>query len=380
VTVRNPDILEGILHEAHHWVAETAKYVGGSPDRAHGALRAVIQALRDSLPFEEAVKFANRLPVLLRGMYYEGWNPAQPPDSDLTREKFLARVAEKLPGRIGIDPEAATAAVFRALRTLNEGKMAHLTSAWPKPLLDLPVLGTVASDGAPPLAPGAAALEKKAEEIKVAMDRAELDGAPQEELPLILDKVRNVQSSFAGAGSESGLQKLNQWLQQLMEETGWTDRHQALNIVRAVLQGLRERLPRNEALHLGRELPPALRGIYFEAWNPDLKPSEERTLEAFRSDVAERLVGVFDLSPDDAGIAVFRFLAGKISIGELVDVRRRLPKSIRDFWPEARVGLEAAKGAAARRTRIRSARGKSVMPAMSRRKLHPTRVAKSRKS
>jgi hypothetical protein len=43
-------------------------------------------------------------------------------------------------------PEAAAHAVFQALRTLTEGKMAHLSRGWPNVLRDFPVLGKTMTD------------------------------------------------------------------------------------------------------------------------------------------------------------------------------------------------------------------------------------------
>ena len=43
------------------------------------ALRAVLQTLRDQLPVNEAVHFASQLPLLLRGLLFEEWRPANVP-------------------------------------------------------------------------------------------------------------------------------------------------------------------------------------------------------------------------------------------------------------------------------------------------------------
>ena len=62
---------------------------------AYKALRAVLQTLRDRLPMQEAVHFGAQLPMLLRGLYYEGWKPAQTPIK-MSREEFLQAVGEKI--------------------------------------------------------------------------------------------------------------------------------------------------------------------------------------------------------------------------------------------------------------------------------------------
>jgi uncharacterized protein (DUF2267 family) len=56
---------------------------------AYGALRAVLHALRDRLTPEQAVHFGAQLPILVRGVYYEGWRIAGKPASDRQVDEFF---------------------------------------------------------------------------------------------------------------------------------------------------------------------------------------------------------------------------------------------------------------------------------------------------
>lgn len=64
------------------------------------------------------------------------------------------------------------------------------------------------------------------------------------------------------------LQKTHLWLDDLMAELGWQDRHKAYLALRAVLHTLRDRLTVEEAAHLGAQLPMLIRGFYYEGWDP----------------------------------------------------------------------------------------------------------------
>src|SRR4051812_20522075 len=67
----------------------------GDEDRAMHALRAGLQALRDRLSVDEAAQLAAQLPLIVRGMFFEGWVPSGKPLRIRHREEFLELVRQK---------------------------------------------------------------------------------------------------------------------------------------------------------------------------------------------------------------------------------------------------------------------------------------------
>lgn len=118
----DPEIIEHSVEKAHVWLGEVAEELGVT-DRhyAYRALRAVLHTLRDRLTVDVAAKLAAQLPTLIRGVYYEDWNPSRTPLPIHDAEAFLDHVVAE--GRMGGETEAslAVAAVSRVLRR-------HLTS------------------------------------------------------------------------------------------------------------------------------------------------------------------------------------------------------------------------------------------------------------
>ena len=88
--------LEGIDHavqQTHIWINEIDQKLGwGNKPRAYRLLKAVLHALRDHLPVNEAVDLGAQLPTLIRGVYYDQWRPAATPVKDRHLEGFLAAI------------------------------------------------------------------------------------------------------------------------------------------------------------------------------------------------------------------------------------------------------------------------------------------------
>jgi uncharacterized protein (DUF2267 family) len=72
---------------------------------ALSVLRNVLHQLRDRLTPEEAVELGAQLPVIVRGIYYEGWRPSRTPEKVRSKQAFLDEVTMKLlPRRLPPEP------------------------------------------------------------------------------------------------------------------------------------------------------------------------------------------------------------------------------------------------------------------------------------
>ena len=127
--------------------------------------------------------------------------------------------------------------------------------------------------------------------------------------------------------------RANQWLDDLNAELGWEERYDAYIALRAVLQALRDVLPLEEVVDFGAQLPMVIRGFYYEGWG-GAPPAAPPDRDLFIALVSDQLAEAF-LAPDGEGVvrAVFRFLARRVSEGEIYHVGRRLPRPLRSLWP-----------------------------------------------
>lgn len=111
--------LDHAVHTASIWIRDVDDKLGwDSRERSYMALKAVLHGLRDQLTIDESAHFAAQLPLIIRGVYYEGWKPSRTPARDRDLNKFLDRVRKQYtqaPGPDMIDPVWICRAVIAVL-------------------------------------------------------------------------------------------------------------------------------------------------------------------------------------------------------------------------------------------------------------------------
>lgn len=165
---------ETTLHKTNTWISEVAARLE-LDDRhaAYRALRAVLQALRDRLTVDEACQLAAQLPLLLRGVWFEGYRPSGKPVADRSLAGFLDAIrTHHGPGPL--DPETAASAVFAVLeRHVSAGEVADVQNMlpravralWPQSGPAVLVLTEEPGGAAPAEAPAAAPAPESDQEV-----------------------------------------------------------------------------------------------------------------------------------------------------------------------------------------------------------------------
>jgi uncharacterized protein (DUF2267 family) len=106
--------------------------------KAFVGLRAALHALRDRLPPEEIAHLGAQLPMLLKGVYFDGWAPSRQPLKIRQRSEFVERVRHYIGDDPGIDPELCTDALFELLSEhVSRGEIADIVQTWPHELRQL---------------------------------------------------------------------------------------------------------------------------------------------------------------------------------------------------------------------------------------------------
>jgi uncharacterized protein (DUF2267 family) len=124
--------------QAQQWVNELAEDLNWNERRANRLLRCVLHAVRDWLSPEEMTDLSAQLPVLIRGIYFEGWKPLETPVWARKKEDFIDRVQDAFSDDLLNDPDRAVAAVFRLLdRHVSHGEIVQVRNSMKKTLRDL---------------------------------------------------------------------------------------------------------------------------------------------------------------------------------------------------------------------------------------------------
>lgn len=119
------EVFDTTLQKTNGWLADLMKSMEiENRHAAYQTLRAVLHTLRDRLSTEEVADLAAGMPMLVRGLFYEGWTPGRSTRPDRIEDAFFQDVLRHYGGRPYADPPKMCAAVFHLLeRHLPEGEI-----------------------------------------------------------------------------------------------------------------------------------------------------------------------------------------------------------------------------------------------------------------
>jgi len=130
---------------------------------------------------------------------------------------------------------------------------------------------------------------------------------------------------------DRSVEKAHVWINDLADEMGTKDHHQAYRVLRAFLHGLRDHLSVDEGAQLAAQLPIFVRGVFYEGWEPSRVPRHARDVEGFLTRIADEAGLAGQTEASFAASAASRVLRRHVSAGEAISVVRALPEHLRDL-------------------------------------------------
>ena len=127
------EVFDKTIQTTNIWLDEVMADIGPDRQVAWKVLGVVLRKLRDRLPVELSAHLGAQLPLIVRGAYYDQFEPAKQPTRCDTMEDFCAEVGEWLRDTRPVDPGLAVRSVFAVLsRHLPDGQIIKVQEALPK--------------------------------------------------------------------------------------------------------------------------------------------------------------------------------------------------------------------------------------------------------
>jgi uncharacterized protein (DUF2267 family) len=127
------DVFDRTLQTTNIWLDDIMSELGPDRQVAWRSLGAVLRAVRDHVPVELSAHLGAQLPLMVRGAYYDQWQPNKVPQKVRSAEKFLERVGGDLADIRPVNPESAATAVLHALsRHADRGQLSKVRTALPE--------------------------------------------------------------------------------------------------------------------------------------------------------------------------------------------------------------------------------------------------------
>jgi uncharacterized protein (DUF2267 family) len=132
------DVIDTTVHKTYRWIDEMSEDLGGIGRReAYRDLRAFLQTLRDRLTVDLAAELGAQLPMLVRGIYYEAWDPSRAPVK-MKAEEFVETFIDRALLPPEREPLGALKAATRVLRRhVTEGETEHVFLSLPREIRTL---------------------------------------------------------------------------------------------------------------------------------------------------------------------------------------------------------------------------------------------------
>lgn len=136
---RTVHVFDRTMHEAHDWVNELSGRLGWSSERdALRLLRTVLCTIRDHLPVNEMAQFSAQLPIMLRGMFFEGWQPKKTPVHERDITEFIRAIEEQVGEVLDYRGASDITAVFDLINArISRGEVNDVRANLPRDLKEM---------------------------------------------------------------------------------------------------------------------------------------------------------------------------------------------------------------------------------------------------
>jgi len=143
MSAKGLQVIDRTVQDTHEWVNELAERLDWHHHKdALRLLRVVLHGVRDHLMVNELAQLSAQLPLLIRGMMFEGWQPAKTPVKERHAAQFIGHIEEMIGHDLEYRGPEDISTVFVLLNhRLTRGEVndvranlpAEIRALWPEP-------------------------------------------------------------------------------------------------------------------------------------------------------------------------------------------------------------------------------------------------------
>ncbi len=133
--------LDQQIHKFNIWLKSLDEKLHWQERRkSHKALTVVLHAVREHLTVNQSAHFSAQLPLIVRGIYYDGWVPSRVPIKERNLDDFYRHISENFDqGPSGkLDPRRLAVAVFELINEhVTAGEVGDVRNELPRAIRNL---------------------------------------------------------------------------------------------------------------------------------------------------------------------------------------------------------------------------------------------------
>ncbi|HEV8286179.1 MAG TPA: DUF2267 domain-containing protein [Chitinophagaceae bacterium] len=140
------NVFDNHCQEANRFIKDLALQLGSPDDTDHAIriLRCVFKALRRRIIPDESLHIISQLPLILKGLYVDGWDINEPLSEAKTFDEFLFDIRNNTETSASVDfandelARKKITTVFSALKEfVSEGELNHIRDELPKEIAEI---------------------------------------------------------------------------------------------------------------------------------------------------------------------------------------------------------------------------------------------------
>lgn len=143
MSARGLEVIDSTVQKTYEWINECKDRLDWTSDRdALRLLRVTLHQIRDRVHVNEAAQFSAQLPVLIRGMFFEGWQPHLVPLPERRASDLVSAIEHHVGDVVEYRGQQDIVTVFKLLNArISAGEIndiranlpGDIRALWPKP-------------------------------------------------------------------------------------------------------------------------------------------------------------------------------------------------------------------------------------------------------